>query len=64
MYCTLPTSGQVRHDMLDRLQSLSDQIKVTATIYKHISCDEESASCSGIDAVNMAYQIVSYLIAV
>ena len=51
--------SQVRQDLIDRLQSLPEQIKVTAYICKHILCDDGSASSS--DAVNTVYQIMSYL---
>ena len=54
--------SQVGHDLIDRLQSLPEQIKVTAYICKHILCDDGSASSS--DTVNMVYQIMSYLTAV
>ena len=40
---------QVGHDLIEGVQSLPEQIKVTATICKQISCDEGSTSCSGID---------------
>ena len=39
--------NQVGHNLIDRLQSFPEQIKVTATICKHILHDEGSASCSG-----------------
>ena len=42
--------SQVGHDLIDCLQSLPEQIKVTATICKHILHDKGSVSCSGIDA--------------
>ena len=42
--------NQVGHDLIDRVKSSPEQIKITASIYKHILCDDESAACSGIDA--------------
>ena len=41
--------NQVGHDLIDRVESSSKQIKITASICKHILCDDGSASCSGID---------------
>ena len=49
--CILYSScSQVGHNMIDRVKSLPEQIKSTASIYKHILCDNGSAACSGIDA--------------
>ena len=41
---------QVEHNLIDCVKSLPAQIKITASIYKHILCDNGSAACSGIDA--------------
>ena len=38
------------HDLIDRVRSSPKQIEITASICKHILCDDGSASCSGIDA--------------
>ena len=35
--------NQVGHDLIDRVLSLPEQIKVAATICKYILCDEGSA---------------------
>ena len=42
--------SQVGHDLTDRVKSSPEQIKITASIYKRILCDDRSAACSGIDA--------------
>ena len=42
--------SQVGHDLPDRVKSWSEQIKITASICKHILCDDGSGACSGIDA--------------
>ena len=42
--------SQVGQDLIDRLKSSPELIKITASIYKHILCDDGSAACSGIDA--------------
>ena len=42
--------SQVGYDLIDHVQSLPEPIKATVSICKHILCDNESASCSGIDA--------------
>ena len=42
--------SQVGHDLIDCVKSSPEQIKITASIYKHILCDNGSAACSGIDA--------------
>ena len=42
--------SQVGHDLIDRVKSSPKQIKFTASICKHILCDDGSAACSGIDA--------------
>ena len=52
--------SQVGHDLIDRVKPSPEQIKITASICKHILRDD--GRC--IDTVNMVYQIVSYLIAV
>ena len=44
------SSSQVGHDLIDCIKSSPKQIKITASIYKHILCDDGSAACSGIDA--------------
>ena len=41
---------QVGHDLTDRVKSSPEQIKITASVCKHILCDDGSASYSGIDA--------------
>ena len=38
------------HDLIDDVKSSPEKIKITASICKHILCDDGSASCSGIDA--------------
>ena len=43
--------NQVGNDMIGRVQSLPNQIKVTASICNHILCDNGTASCSGIDVL-------------
>ena len=42
--------SQVGHDLIDRVKSSPEQIKITASICQHILCDDGSAACSGIDA--------------
>ena len=42
--------SQVGHDLIDRVKSSPEQVKITASIYKHILCDDGSAACSDIDA--------------
>ena len=42
---------QVGHDLIGRVQSLPNQIKVTASICKHLLCDNGTATCSGIDVL-------------
>ena len=42
--------SRVGHDLIDRVKSSLEQIKITAYICKHILCDNGNASCSGIDA--------------
>ena len=42
--------SQVGHDLIDRVKSSHEQIKITASICKHILCVDGSAGCSGIDA--------------
>ena len=42
--------SQVGHDLIDRVRSSPEQIKITASICKHTLCDDGSAACSGIDA--------------
>ena len=42
--------SQVGHDLIDRVKCSPEQIKVTASICKHILCDDGSAAFSGIDA--------------
>ena len=42
--------SQVGHDLIGRVISSPEQIKITASIFKHILCDDGSASCSGQDA--------------
>ena len=37
-------------DLIDRVKSSPEQIKITASICKHILCDDGSAACSGKDA--------------
>ena len=59
--------SRVGHDLIDCVKSSPEQIKITASICKHLLCDDESAACSGIDASmqpTWSYQIVSYLTAV
>ena len=56
--------SQVGHDLIDRIKTSPEQIKITASICKYILCDDGSAAFSGKDAVNMVYQIVPYLTAV
>ena len=46
-YITRLQSG--RHDLIDRVKSSPEQMKITASIYKHILCDDGSAACPGID---------------
>ena len=41
--------SQVGHDLIDRIKSSPKQIKITASIYKHILCADGSAACPGID---------------
>ena len=41
---------QVGRDLIGRVKSSPKQIKITASICKHILCDDGIASCSGIDA--------------
>ena len=43
--------SQVGHDLIDHVKSSPEQIKITASICKHILCDDGSAACSGIDAL-------------
>ena len=42
--------SQVGHDLIDCVKSSPKQIKITASICKHILCDDGSTSCSGTDA--------------
>ena len=42
--------SQVGHDLADRVKSLPEQIKITASICEHILCDDGSAACSALDA--------------
>ena len=42
--------SQVGHDLIDRVKSSPEQIKITASIFEHILYDDGSAACSGIDA--------------
>ena len=42
--------SQVGHDLIDRVKSSPEQIKIIASIYKHILCDDGSAACSDIGA--------------
>ena len=42
---------QVGHDLIGRVQSLPNQTKVTASICKHLLCDNGTATCSGIDVL-------------
>ena len=42
--------SQVGHDLIDRVNFSPEQIKITASICKHILCDDGSASRSGKDA--------------
>ena len=41
--------SQVGHDLIDSVKTSPQQIKITASICKHILCDDGSDSCSGID---------------
>ena len=43
--------SQVGHNLIGRVQSLPNRIKVTASICKHVLCDNGTASCSGIDVL-------------
>ena len=42
--------SQVGHDLTDHVQSSPEQIKITASICKHILSEDGSPSCSGIDS--------------
>ena len=42
--------SQVGYDLIDHVKSSPEQIKITASIYKHILCDDGSVACFGIDA--------------
>ena len=42
--------SQVGHDLIDRVKFWPEQIKIIASIYKHILCDDGSAACSDIGA--------------
>ena len=42
--------SQVGHDLIHRVKSSPEQIKITASICKHILCDDGSAGCSCIDS--------------
>ena len=42
--------SQVGHDLIDPIKSSPEQIKITASICKHILCDDGSAARSGIVA--------------
>ena len=43
--------NQVGHDLIGHVQSMPNQIKVTASICKHFLCDNGTASCSGRDVL-------------
>ena len=42
--------SQVGHDLIDRVKSSPEQIKITASNYKHSLCDDGNVACFGIDA--------------
>ena len=43
--------NQVGQDLIGRVQSLPNRIKVTASICKHVLCDNGTSSCSGVDVL-------------
>ena len=46
-YWVHPTYSVLQgHDLVDRAKSSPEQIKMTASICKHILCDDGSAACS------------------
>ena len=47
VYSSSCSQGQ---DLIDRVKSLPKQMKITASICKHILCDNDRAPCSGKDA--------------
>ena len=43
--------NQVGHDLIGRVLSLPNQMEITASICKHVLCDNGTASCSSIDVL-------------